>query len=85
MKLPDFFFFFCFGGVGSSCPRVCVPVQLNIFMLPCVLLEGNLTVCVAFVFFVCLFFFLSFRMKPPSKKLQMDENGGLLVHIECCD
>lgn len=84
MKLPDFFFFFCFGGVGSSCPRVCVPVQLNIFMLPCVLLEGNLTVCVAFVFFVC-FFFLSFRMKPPSKKLQMDENGGLLVHIECCD
>lgn len=51
-----FFFFFCFGGVGSSCPRVCVPVQLNIFMLPCVLLEGNLTVCVAFVFFVCFFF-----------------------------
>lgn len=56
MELPDFFFFFCFGGVGSSCPRVCVPVQLNIFMLPCVLLEGNLTVCVAFVFFVCFFF-----------------------------
>lgn len=48
-------------------------------MLPCVLLEGNLTVCVAFF----LFSFLC--VKPPSKKLQMDEHGGLLVHIECCD
>lgn len=61
MELPDFFFFFCFGGVGSSCPRVCVPVQLNIFMLPCVLLEGNLTVCVAFVFFIFFFPFFSYE------------------------
>lgn len=61
MELPDFFFFFCFGGVGSSCPRVCVPVQLNIFMLPCVLLEGNLTVCVAFVFSFFFFPFFSYE------------------------
>lgn len=73
MELPDFWF----GGVGSSCPRFCFSSVTSIFMLPCVLLEGNLTVCVAFLFFFC--------MKPPSKKLQMDENGGLLVHIECCD
>lgn len=68
MELPGFFFFFCFGGVGSSCPRVCVPVQLNIFMLPCVLLEGNLTVCVAFVFFVCFFVFPFFSYETSIQK-----------------
>lgn len=47
MELPDFWF----GGVGSSCPRfLCFYSVTSIFMLPCVLLEGNLTVCVAFLF-----------------------------------
>lgn len=57
--------------MGSSCPRVCVPVQLNIFMLPCVLLEGNLTVCVAFVFFVffvCFFVFPFFSYETSIQK-----------------
>lgn len=73
MEMPEFWF----GDVGSSCPRFCVSYQFQVFSCFLVLLEGNLTVCVAF--------FFSFCMKPPSKKLQMDENGGSLVHIECCD
>lgn len=46
-------------------------------MLLCVLMEGELT--------VLRFWFPFHTEKPPSKKLQTDENGGLLVHIECCD
>lgn len=80
MELPDLL---VFGGVGTSCPRfLCSYSVPSIFMLPCVLLEGILIVCVAFFYF---FSFFLFCMKPPSKKLHMDDHGGLLVHIECCD
>lgn len=40
-------------------------------MLPCVLLEGNLTVCVAFDFFDSVYF--SYETSVPKKDLDKDE------------
>lgn len=56
MELPDLL---VFGGVGTSCPRfLCSYSVPSIFMLPCVLLEGILIVCVAFFIFSLFFFFV---------------------------